>query len=160
MNTSSAVRRARSTIVSRPSWDAVMSRKTSSSAPSASYFVASSTGSPASRMSTKLVPLTTRPLSTSRQGMTRCRSKLLPRLRGGRALAADVQDLVRLGDREAALVDRLARDHAGQVHQPQVAQRAQVVGRRDPAGVDPAAADAVADPPDLVQVRPVQHAVP
>ncbi len=36
MNTSSAVRRATSTIVSRPSLDAVMSRNTSSSAPSAS----------------------------------------------------------------------------------------------------------------------------
>ena len=33
---SAAVRRASSTIVSRPSWEAVMSRKTSSSAPSAS----------------------------------------------------------------------------------------------------------------------------
>ena len=36
MNTCSAVRRATSTIVSRPSLDAVMSRNTSSSAPSAS----------------------------------------------------------------------------------------------------------------------------
>ena len=36
MNTSSAVRRATSTMVSRASLDAVMSRKTSSSAPSAS----------------------------------------------------------------------------------------------------------------------------
>ena len=36
MNTSSAVRRASSTIVPRPSWLAVMSRNTSSSAPSRS----------------------------------------------------------------------------------------------------------------------------
>ena len=36
MKTSSAQRRASATIVSRRSWDAVMSRKTSSSAPSAS----------------------------------------------------------------------------------------------------------------------------
>src|SRR5215213_4346534 len=159
MKTSSAVRRASSTIVSRSSCDAVMSRKTSSSAPSASYRTASSTGSPASRMLMKLVPLTTRPLSTSRQGMTRFSSMLLTNLRGGRSLAADVEDVVRVGDREAALVDRLAGDHAGQVHQPQVAQRAQVVGRGDPARVDPAAADRVADPAHLVQVGAVQHPV-
>src|SRR5437764_3197646 len=48
-----------------------MSRKTSSSAPSAAYSGANSTGSPASRSSTKETPLTTRPLSTSKQGITR-----------------------------------------------------------------------------------------
>src|SRR5215470_538671 len=48
-----------------------MSRKTSSSAPWASYAAASSTGSPASRRPAKLTPLTTRPPSTSRHGITR-----------------------------------------------------------------------------------------
>src|SRR5918997_4024100 len=48
-----------------------MSRKVSSSAPSASYTRAISTGSPASRRLAKLTPLTTRPASTSRHGMTR-----------------------------------------------------------------------------------------
>src|SRR6476660_6056695 len=48
-----------------------MSRKVSSSAPSAALIRASSTGSPASRRFSKLTPLTTRPSSTSRQGMTR-----------------------------------------------------------------------------------------
>src|SRR5215471_13311281 len=47
-----------------------MSRKTSSSAPWASYAAASSTGSPASRSPAKLTPLTTRPPSTSRHGIT------------------------------------------------------------------------------------------
>src|SRR3954463_8196245 len=48
-----------------------MSRKQSSSAPAASYAIAAATGSPASRRSTNLTPLTTRPSLTSRQGMTR-----------------------------------------------------------------------------------------
>src|SRR5438270_860627 len=71
MNTCSAVRRTTSYVVDRASLDAVMSRKTSSSAPSASYTCAISTGSPASRKSVKFTPLTTRPASTSRHGMTR-----------------------------------------------------------------------------------------
>ena len=50
MNTCSAQRAARSMMMSRRSCEAVMSRKMSSSAPSASYRAASSTGSPASRM--------------------------------------------------------------------------------------------------------------
>ena len=62
--------------------DAVMSRKTSSSAPSPSYTAAISTGSPASRRPVKLTPFTTRPASTSRHGMTRAtniRPTSLPR---------------------------------------------------------------------------------
>jgi hypothetical protein len=71
MKTCSAVRRTTSYMVSRPPLDAVMSRNVSSSAPSASYLAASSTGSPASRRFRKLTPLTTRPPSTSRHGITR-----------------------------------------------------------------------------------------
>ncbi len=44
MNTCSAVRRTTSSMMSRPSWLAVMSRNTSSSAPSSSYRAATSTG--------------------------------------------------------------------------------------------------------------------
>src|ERR1700688_537632 len=51
--------------------DAVISRNTISSAPSWSYSAASSTGSPASLISANRTPLTTRPSSTSRQGMIR-----------------------------------------------------------------------------------------
>src|SRR3954447_13990315 len=99
-------------------------------------------------MSMKLVPFTTRPLSTSRQGMTRLRSNatLLQRLDG-------------LADREPALVERLARDHAGEVHEPQLLQRTQVVERRDPAGIEEAPADHLPHPPDLVEVGPVEHPV-
>src|SRR5439155_23115979 len=46
-----------------------MSRYTISSAPCASYSSASTTGSPASRRTTKAVPLTTRPSITSRHAM-------------------------------------------------------------------------------------------
>src|SRR5205809_241929 len=67
----SAVRRTTSSMVARASCEAVMSRKTSSSAPCVSYASAASTGSPASRRSTKRTPLTTRPSFTSRQGITR-----------------------------------------------------------------------------------------
>ena len=57
MNTCSAVRRTTSSMMSRPSWLAVMSRNTNSSAPSLSYRAATSTGSPASRRFTKVRPL-------------------------------------------------------------------------------------------------------
>src|SRR4051812_13926730 len=97
-------------------------------------------------MSTKLVPFTTRPLSTSRHGMTRLSS-----------IAALVQDLVGVLDREALLVQRLARDHAREVHEPQLLERAQVFERRDAAGVEEAPADDLADAPDLVQVGAVEH---
>src|SRR5882724_8663720 len=69
-------------MMSRASCEAVMSRKTSSSAPCASYAIAASTGSPASRRSTKRTPFTTRPSLTSRQGMMRLASTLGP-ARGG-----------------------------------------------------------------------------
>src|SRR3954469_10864968 len=65
-----------------------MSRKVSSSAPSASSTRAISTGSPASRRSTKLTPLTTRPASTSRHGITRT-AKLISPLRDPRYSCAD-----------------------------------------------------------------------
>ena len=58
-----------SLIVSRCSFEAVISRNTSSSAPSLLYLAASSTGSPASFMDSKFRPLTTRPFFTSRHGI-------------------------------------------------------------------------------------------
>ena len=57
-------------IISLFSSDAVISRKTSSSAPSLLYFSANETGSPASLIDLKCRPLTTLPFATSRQGMT------------------------------------------------------------------------------------------
>src|SRR5574341_652027 len=77
MNTWSATRRTTSSKISRRSNDAVISRKTSSSAPAASYARPCSTGSPASRNWTKFTPLTTRPSFTSRHGMIRLANMFL-----------------------------------------------------------------------------------
>ena len=55
-------------IVSRCSVDAVISRKTNSSAPSLLYFSASKTGSPASLIDSKCSPFTTLPFATSKHG--------------------------------------------------------------------------------------------
>src|SRR3954464_11861877 len=99
-------------------------------------------------MSTKFVPFTTRPLSTSRHGITRL-SNTRPLL----------QELLRLLDREAPLVERLAGDHAREVHEPHLLEGAQVVERGDPAAVDEAAADGLGDRAHLVEVWAVQHAV-
>ena len=74
MNSSWAQRLIRSIKMPRLSELAVMSRKTSSSAPWVSYCLASSMGSPASFRSTKWVPLTTLPSLTSRQGIMRLAS--------------------------------------------------------------------------------------
>ena len=51
------------------SFEAVISKKHSSSAPCSSYIFACSTGSPASTKSIKLIPLTTLPFFTSKQGI-------------------------------------------------------------------------------------------
>ena len=125
-----ARRRRRS--VERPSGDAEMSRKQISSAPCASYAAACSTGSPASRSSTKLMPLTTRPSLTSRHGMIRRAS-----------ISATVRD--RLARRVNALVvERAADDDRGDAG---VAQRAQIVERADAARRDHLARDARARAP-------------
>eukprot|EP01022_Parablepharisma_sp_SALTPOND_P016322 TRINITY_DN2380_c0_g1_i1.p1 TRINITY_DN2380_c0_g1~~TRINITY_DN2380_c0_g1_i1.p1 ORF type:complete len:563 (-),score=94.78 TRINITY_DN2380_c0_g1_i1:1050-2738(-) len=55
----------------RPSWEAVMSQNTISSAPSSQYMRADSTGSPMSTLPLNLTPLVRRPFRTSRQGIMR-----------------------------------------------------------------------------------------
>src|SRR5687768_6233431 len=95
-------------------------------------------------MFTKLVPLTTRPWSTSRQGMTRLSS---------------IEQLVALADREAALVQRLARHHPGEVQKPQRAKPAEVLERADAARVEEASPDDPCDPFDLVEVGSLEHPV-
>ena len=60
-----------STTVSLLSLEAVISKKTSSSAPSLLYKTACSTGSPASTKLTKLTPFTTLELHISKQGIIR-----------------------------------------------------------------------------------------
>src|SRR3954447_26988787 len=87
-----------------------MSRNTSSSAPSRSYSAASSTGSPASRRSRNCVPLTTRPASTSRHGMTRFRCMSRLRLaRGSRRATAMVAFALLLGGLAPAAAPGAAR---------------------------------------------------
>src|SRR5580658_5495456 len=103
MKTLRAVRATTSTIVSRASLDAVISRKTNSSAPSRLYRSANSTGSPASRRLTKWTPLTTRPLVTSRHGMMR-----LANTRRNSSQSADTRDSDQHRDRQPC--DRQPRD--------------------------------------------------
>src|SRR5216684_7716480 len=87
--------------------------------------MAASTGSPASRRSTKLIPLTTRPSLTSRQGMTRTFS-IAPSLRPRRA-----DQPQRLAGIEPAVIEGAAGDGAGQLggtgleHQPDVVERSE-----------------------------------
>src|SRR5437899_8023825 len=97
-------------------------------------------------MSTKLVPFTTRPLSTSRHGITRLSSTgPLP------------QYVPRVLDREATLVEGLPGHHAGEVHEAQLLQGPQVVERPDPARVEEAPPDHLAHVAHLVDVRAIQH---
>src|SRR4051794_28217891 len=89
-----------------------MSRKVSSSAPSASYTRAISTGSPASRRSTKFTPLTTRPASTSRHGMTRT-AKLISPLRAPRCSRPRPSDRIGLDLDQHLRVDQRRHLRAG-----------------------------------------------
>src|SRR5699024_9004718 len=79
--TSAATARITSTVVSCSSADAVTSSNVTSSAPAATYALASSTGSPASRSPVKFTPLTTRPASRSRHGITRTPSDMVAEYR-------------------------------------------------------------------------------
>src|SRR3712207_2627114 len=74
---SAATRETMSANVFLPSTLAVISKKTSSSAPSSLYSLPSSTGSPALLRLLKLVPFTVSPFLTSRQGMIRFANLLI-----------------------------------------------------------------------------------
>src|SRR5580698_10492626 len=71
--------------------------------------MAAATGSPASRRSMKLIPLTTRPSLTSRHGMTRTFS-IAPSRRPRRA-----DQTQRFACIEPAVIERAAGDGAGQL---------------------------------------------
>src|SRR5215210_2229744 len=75
----------------------------------------------------------------------------------GRALR--VQRRLALGDREAALVEGLADDHAGEVDLAQAGERAEVVEVADPARVQEAPAHGLRDVADVVEVGPLEPAV-
>src|SRR5262249_43251193 len=114
----------------RFSWLAVMSRNVSSSAPAASYAIAATTGSPASRRSRNFTPLTTPPSLTSRQGMTRTLNMSLRR----RSRRADEPQ--RFGRIEPAVVERAAGNGAGQFLGARLQQRCDVRDRGEPARGD------------------------
>src|SRR5512132_619480 len=73
--------------------------------------------------------------------------------------AGGVERGLALGDREAALVERLADDHAGEVDLAQRRERAEVLDVADPAGVEEAAAHGLGDLADVVEVRALEPAV-
>src|SRR5579863_5110138 len=95
--------------------------------------MAASTGSPASRRSTKLTPLTTRPSLTSRQGITRTLNIRELLGRGPR-----VADQRQRGRRiEPAIIERAACDRAGKFlgarrqQRPHIVERGKATRRND-----------------------------
>src|SRR3954447_17660365 len=132
MKQASAVRRTTSSMVPRFSWVAVISRKHNSSAPAASYAIAASTGSPASRRSTKLTPLTTLPSLTSRQGITRTLNIRSLLSRGARV--ADQRQ--RGGGIETAVIERASGNRAGELFGARLQQRLDVLNGCKTAGGD------------------------
>src|ERR1700722_3465270 len=150
MKQASAVRRTTSSMMPRFSWVAVMSRKQSSSAPAASYAIAASTGSPASRRSTKLTPLTTRPSFTSRQGITRFLSI-------GALRAADQRQ--RFVGIEPPIVERTPRNGAGEPRTIGLQQPPPVLDRGEPARGDDGNRQRLGERDGLGDVEALQHAV-
>src|SRR3990170_74299 len=151
MNTCSAVRRTTSIRMSRFSWDAVMSRKVSSSASSSSYRRATSTGSPASRKETNRTPLTTRPSFTSRHGMI-----LLASMFAG-SLPFYLQGV---GERDGAVVDRTPDHHPAQPVGLHLPKRRKILHRADASGGDDGGRKPFGELADTPEVGPRQHAVP
>src|SRR5215212_8733174 len=100
-------------------------------------------------MSTNSTPLTTLPLSTSRQGMTRLSSTSDRHRQGVPCLAYA----------EAPFIERLPGDHAGQLLEPQLLEGPQVFQRAHSARVEEAAPDRGGHAPHLLRVRPLQHPV-
>src|SRR6185436_1463218 len=155
MKQASAVRRTTSSMVPRFSWVAVMSRKHNSSAPAASYAIAASTGSPASRRSTKLTPLTTLPSFTSRQGMTRTLN--IANLLGRGARVAD--QCQRGGGIEPAVIERAAGNGAGELLRARFQQRLDVLDGCKTAGGDDGDRDALGQRDRRIEVEALQKAV-
>src|SRR4029077_15060473 len=133
-----------------------MSRKHNSSAPAASYAMAASTGSPASRRSTKLTPLTTRPSFTSRQGMTRTLN--IASLLGRGARVADQRQCRRRI--EPPVIKRAARDRAGELFRVRRQKCFDVLDRRKTAGRDHGHLNALGKRDGRLQIEAFQQAIP
>src|SRR6476469_9930455 len=155
MKQASAVRRTTSSMVPRFSWVAVMSRKHNSSAPAASYAIAASTGSPASRRSTKLTPLTTLPSFTSRQGITRTLNIRILLRRGARV----TDQRQRGGGVEPAIIERAAGNGAGELFGARLRQRRDVRDRRKTAGGDEGDRDALGQRNRCVEIETLQQTI-
>src|SRR5690606_14561310 len=119
---------------------------------------ATSTGSPASTMSTKRTPLTTRPASTSRQGMMR-RARAT-RGRPSVAAAELVRELLGLGEIQGAFVDGAAGDGALDALVRHLAQGADVIEVAQPPGGDDGHGDLLAQLHGGLDVHARQGAVP
>src|SRR5436190_5764491 len=132
-----------------------MSRKHSSSAPAASYAIAASTGSPASRRSTKLTPLTTLPSLTSRQGITRTLNIRILLSRAARV--ADQRQ--RGGGIETAVIERAAGNRARELFGARLQQRLDVLDRSKTAGSDDGDRDALGQRNRCIEVEALQEAV-
>src|SRR5436305_1611059 len=155
MTQASAVRRTTSSMMPRFAWVAVMSRKHSSSAPAASYAIAASTGSPASRRSTKLTPFTTRPSLTSRQGMTRTLNMAISSGRGAR-----VADQGQRGSRiEPSVIERPAGNGAGQFSGARRKQRFHILDRGEAARGNHRNGDLFGELDGGVEIQPLEQAV-
>src|SRR6266404_5438109 len=155
MKQASAVRRTTSSMVPRFSWVAVMSRKHNSSAPAASYAIAASTGSPASRRSTKLTPLTTLPSLTSRQGITRTLN--MRKLLGHSACVADQCQCG--GGIEPAVIERATGNGAGELFGARLQQRLDVLNGCKTARGDDGDRDALGQCNRGIEVEALQQAV-
>src|SRR3954471_12916891 len=155
MKQASAVRRTTSSMVPRFSWVAVISRKQSSSAPAAAYAIAASTGSPASRRSTKLTPLTTRRSLTSRQGITRTLN--IATSLGRAARVADQRQCG--GGIEPAVIERASGNGAGKLFGARLQQRLDVLNGCKTAGGNDGDRDALGQRNRCIEIETLQQAV-
>src|SRR5882724_11645164 len=117
--------------------------------------MAASTGSPASRRSTKLTPLTTRPSLTSRQGMTRTLN--IPISLGRAARVADQRQ--RCGGVEPAVIERAAGDGARELFGTRFEQRLDVLDRSKAAGDDDGNGNAFAERNRRIEAEALEQAI-
>src|SRR5580704_16223836 len=112
--------------------------------------MAHSTGSPASRRSTKFTPLTTRPSFTSRQGMTRTLSTDPSR-------GSDQSK--RLNGIEPSVIERAPDDRAGKARAIGRRQPGDVVDRSKAARGDDRNGDGLGQGESRLDVEALEHAV-
>src|SRR4029453_2814413 len=117
--------------------------------------MAASTGSPASRRSTKLTPLTTLPSFTSRQGITRTLNITILLRRGARV----TDQRQRGGGVEAAVIKGAAGNGAGELFGARLEQRLDVLDGRKTAGGNHGYRDALGQRERRIEVEALQQAV-